>query len=263
MLLLAGCGPRYAPPPSGEWAQLERTPTLFMRVYGSGAMPVPAAAVAYELCYNFAQDKVVEVHDAATGRRVASPAVDALLAWKWKVLSSVRLTGGVHCWRERFEPLIAPDGSLTVRATAGEPVGLMRLDDGSVMAAHGRPETEESVAFVDRFDHRGVRYVMLAPRLDATGPKDQASPPATFPRESRLAGDLPHLSDVTKLRFRGNTIHVAFQVCVGADGRVERIVPELPLDGATADLVRALRTWRFTAPRSPICSLVEFVFTIG
>jgi len=83
LLVLAGCGPRYAPRPSGDWAMLNRTPTLFMRLFGGGPLAPPPAPVTYELCYDFAQNKIVEVHDAATGRNVAATVADVFLASAW------------------------------------------------------------------------------------------------------------------------------------------------------------------------------------
>jgi hypothetical protein len=260
--LLSGCGPRYGRQLSGDWTLLNRPPMLFMRVFGSGPMPPPPAPVTYELCYDFAQNKVVEVRDSASGRNVETSVAELFRAWKWSALGSVRTTGGLRCWRERFEPSIAVDGSVTIRATPAGPIGLMHLDDGSIMPARGRAEDEEYVAFVDRFEDRGVQYVMLAPRVTVGAPPSAPPPPGVSIRVVKLAGEMPHLLDVNKMRFRGNTMHTFFRVCIDVRGRVAIVLPELPLDGETIRIEQTIKGWIYTRPTVPTCSLVEFTFGI-
>jgi hypothetical protein len=264
LAIFASCGPRYAARPAGNWALLDRPPMLFVRVFGSGPLDPPAEAVTYELCYDFAQNRVGEVRDPASGRDLEGGVADAFRTWKWSVLSSVRLTGGVRCWRERFEPISGADGSLTVRATASD-VGLMHPDSRAISAAKDHDEDEEHVAFVDRFEDHGVVYVMLAPRVSVTSPgKPPRVPEAASPssRGKRLSGDLPHLSDVGRLRFRGNTMQTLFKVCFDTDGKVERVIPELPVDGETVHIVQTLKEWRFAPFDVPACVLLKFDFTL-
>ena len=262
LALCAGCGPRYLSPRSGDGALLNRTPTLFMRLFGSGPLAPPSAPVTYELCYDFAQNKVVEVHDAATGRDVDAAVARVFFTWKWGLFSSVRTTGGLRCWRERFEPVTAVDGSVTVHATPAEPVGLMHLDDGTVAPARGRPEDEEHVAFVDRFEDHGVAYVMLVPRLSVVD-GTAAAPPSPSWQLQKVAGEVPHLLDLTRMRFRGNTMHAIFRVCVDRSGRVASVLAEVPLDGETIRMERTIEAWRFTAPPVPACGMNDFVYSIG
>jgi hypothetical protein len=276
LLLVSGCGTETG----GSWrvqqdvrampaaVQLNREPTIFIRAFGSGLMPPLQAPVSYRLCVDLGHGTIVDVQDVITQKSVDDQVANVLRGWKWGIESSIRVTGGVRCFRERFEPFEAGDGQPAVRAVPEGPVRVLRLEeDGISDVGATAPEDVLHVASVDMFEGGGVRYILLQPRVSVRLPNRAADPkpPTESPSPSfqKIAGGMPHLPDLVKIRFRGNTLTALYRVCVDAGGSITKLVPEIPVDGAGPAIANALRTWVYSQARVPVCVLSRFVFTVS
>jgi TonB family protein len=90
----------------------------------------------------------------------------------------------------------------------------------------------------------------------------RAVPPYVLDQLS-LAGPMPHLPDVVKIRRWGTgPLRVAYMVYVDPDGIVRRVDVTEGSKDADSEIVRVLKTWRFKPQPTGIRSLMTFIFTL-
>jgi hypothetical protein len=239
--------------------------TVYFRVFASGRLPPIAEAASYELCVDLKAGGLVAVKpvDAA---QTDETLPNVLRGLRWAVVSSLPFKGGVRCWRQRFVPGVDDGGKPAARADSA-PTALIDLDAPGSPVVNGTPEDDHYVGVTDDFVSNGVRYVMLTPRFGSRLqlPALEMRPPAPtdLRREDRLSGDTPHLPDLVKIRFKGTSrLDAFYSVCIGTDGRVQWLVPEVPIDGANHAAVHVLKSWIFRARPEPTCSMLHFQYRI-
>ena len=96
------------------------------------------------------------------------------------------------------------------------------------------------------------------------------SPPAAGVRnvppfqlvESAVATPPPHLSDLTRIRHKGETVTWMAKTCVDVDGKVGYIHVLASFSGAEPDISNVVRTWRYQPRPEPACTLLRFEFSI-
>ncbi len=236
----------------------EISTTVYMRVFGNGKAPRIDEPVVYYLCVDLGSGKLVDVLDAQTRQSVDDTLPNVLRGWHWSVASSIPIKQGARCWRERFEPAATGD-ALPWRASIAEPARMIRVDDGAIGAVGDlREETDREVAFIDRFEGDGTRYLLLIPRLtpqarvgdDDGRLRDTPRDLLPTPRMPRAAWD----------RARSDLVRAMYSICFDSDGHQSRLVAEVPIDGAAESMGDTLRRWRTVRRDRPSCILVSFDF---
>lgn len=81
-------------------------------------------------------------------------------------------------------------------------------------------------------------------------------------RLERLAGELPHLSPQQRLLNQGGAVAGTYRMCVGPQGQVTSVTPQLGIPGADMDVARALSSWRYRPVPVPVCFTEQVRFLL-
>jgi hypothetical protein len=270
-LVIAGWAGCHPPQTSGSTsttpagaARLKSMPTIFIRVSGSGRLPLLQEAVTYELCVDEASGQLVAVRPPGTETNLDDVIPNVLRSWTWRVDSSQPIKSGVSCWVQRFTPATDKNGKPFMRAEVALPLRSLKLngDDDELIEGGAEPqEREDSLSAIRILEQEGIRYVVLLPWLHVML-SDRDHPLLTIERE-KVAGADPHLPQSVKERHRGLTVAAMYRLCFDLQGNISKIVLALPVLGANGSIVKVLKTWRYQPQQVPVCFMSRFDFVIN